>query len=242
MYDWPEVAPANDRLWKGIRLRLLQAGIPAPQALLRGGDLRALWTAPELLLAQTCGYPFSTTLRGRVCLVGTPSYAIGGAPGHYRSVIVAGAAAAGASLEELAAGTMAFNSADSQSGFRAPLRMLRRQGLPMPEVTLETGTHRASIRAVATGHAAFAAIDAVTWELALRHEPAAGALSVLAETEETWGLPLITAVANAARAAILFDCVGEAIAALDRESREMLLIDGLVATSAASYAPLAADD
>jgi len=32
------------------------------------------WLSPDLLLSQTCGYPFITSLRGKVRLVGRPSY------------------------------------------------------------------------------------------------------------------------------------------------------------------------
>lgn len=240
MYDWPEVAPATDRLWAGMRDELRRAGIPAPVALLRGRDPHAVWTAPDLLVAQTCGYPFSTSLSGRVGLIGTPAYAIGTPPGRYLSVLVTRSGASTPTLEELAAGTMAFNGPDSQSGFRAPQTLFRQAGLAMPARTVETGAHRASIRAVAAGRADFAAIDAVSWQLALRHEPAARRLSVAAETAETWGLPLITAAANAAAAPLLLECIAGGIAALDRAGRDMLMIEGIVATTAADYAPLAA--
>ena len=241
MYDWPEVSPATDRLWEILRRQLTAAGLSPPARLSRETDPEALWTAPDLLLAQTCGYPFSTVLRDRVSLVGTPAYAIGCAPGNYCSVLVARKADRSASLEYLADGRMAFNARNSQSGFRAPLRLLRTVGLNQPRATLETGSHRASIRAVAEGEADFAAIDAVSWRLARRHEPAAGAVAIVAETPQTPGLPLITSAANRENAGIIFACVAEAIGALDKEARDALLLDGLVATTPDDYRPLAAD-
>ncbi len=238
MYDWPEIAAATDRLWARVRDEIRRGGMDAPDALLRGGDPREAWEAPDLLVGQTCGYPFATTLA--VGLIGTPSYAVGATPGRYSSVIVVRAGSTLRSPEALSAATMAVNGRDSQSGYRAPLDLFRKAGLEMPARIVETGAHRRSIRAVAAGRADFAAIDSVAWRLALRHEPAAAALSVVAETDETWGLPLITAAANAGRAAILFGCVERAIAALERPDRDALMIDGLVATTPADYAPLAA--
>ncbi|MGC1302597.1 MAG: hypothetical protein WA840_09505, partial [Caulobacteraceae bacterium] len=56
MYDLPEVQAANDALWAALRDRLDDAGVEhVPRALTRGADLDALWTRPNLLLAQTCG-------------------------------------------------------------------------------------------------------------------------------------------------------------------------------------------
>ena len=46
MYDRPETAAANDRLWQGVRERLGQG----PEHLTRGGDLWAQWQSPDLIL------------------------------------------------------------------------------------------------------------------------------------------------------------------------------------------------
>jgi hypothetical protein len=49
---------------------------------------------PDLLLAQTCGYPYVTLLRGQVTLVATPCFDFPGCAGSdYSSVIVAGSSA-----------------------------------------------------------------------------------------------------------------------------------------------------
>ncbi len=65
MYDFPWTAAANDALWAAISARLDEAGIEAPKALTRGGDLDAHWRDPRLLLGQTCGYPYLTRLKDR---------------------------------------------------------------------------------------------------------------------------------------------------------------------------------
>jgi len=241
MYDWPEVASATDRLWAEIRDVLRDHGLPAPNRLSRGDDPRPIWKSPDLVLAQTCGYPFATELAGEVALVGTPAYAIGCRAGHYRSVIVVRREESRTTLAQLSRQAMAINGRDSQSGYHAPLGMFAKERLREPENIVVTGSHRNSIRAVAAGKADFAAIDKVTWHLALRHEKAAAALAVIAETGETPGLPLITSLGRARHSRLIFDCVSHAIAALDEESRDMLMIEGLVATEPGDYAPLAAD-
>lgn len=239
MYDWPEVRPATDRLWQALREALAARGFAPPAELDRNRDPMALWRHPNLLLAQSCGYPYSTTLRDHVCLVGTPAYAIGCKPGQYCSIVVTREEDASASLERLFSRRFAFNSRDSQSGYRAPLRMIAAKGLSSPKSSVETASHRDAIRAVAEGRADFAAIDAVSWELALRHEPSASKVAVIACTPETPGLPFITGKANVGSKAALADAVSSAIAELDNEARKALLLEGFVRTRPEDYAPLA---
>lgn len=239
MYDWPEIADATDRLWHAIARNLRERGFDPPAALERTRDIQTVWRDPDLLLSQTCGYPFATALRRLVSLVGTPAYEIDAAPGHYYSVVIAAVDETAGSLAELATGRFAFNAADSQSGFRAPERLLQGAGLALPADRLETGAHRASIRAVAAGEARFAAIDAVTWKLALRHEPAAAGTRAVARTPETPGLPLVTAATNAAQAPIIAAAVRRAIAELDERAARDLMLLGLVETDTADYQALA---
>jgi len=241
MYDWPEIREATDSLWAAVRRQLSERGIEAPAALERSDDPEPLWRDPTLLLSQTCGYPYANMLADRVTLVGTPAHAItGAAPGNYFSVLVARKGEMPDRLSELADRRFAYNMAHSQSGFAAPVRLLAANGdvsLPPP---LITGAHRASIRAVAQDRADWAAIDAVTWELAKRHEPAANDLAVFAKTPETPALPLITGALNAGQADAIADAVGLAIQGLEQDVRDAVLITGLQRFTREDYGPLAA--
>jgi ABC-type phosphate/phosphonate transport system substrate-binding protein len=105
----------------------------------------------------------------------------------------------GASLHNLLSGLrLAFNAPDSLSGLLALQRDLEAQGsgLHIFSALFETGGHRASIRAVAEGRADVAAIDAKTWGLAQRFEPAARELAVVGWTGRRKGLPFVTAASR----------------------------------------------
>lgn len=232
MYDRPETAGANDRLWALIRDRLREAGIAAPERLSRGAeDLFAQWEAADLVLSQSCGFPYRHRLQGKVTLVGTPDYGVEGcAPGYYCSRIVARADDPRRALPDFAGARLAFNDPVSQSGWAALAAhapQLARGPL------LCTGSHTASARAVAEGRADLAALDAVTWALIARAETFAAGLRVIGSTPPTPGLPLIAA--RGADAAALHEAVAGAIAALSERDRAALLIRGLVRIPAEAY-------
>jgi ABC-type phosphate/phosphonate transport system substrate-binding protein len=194
MYDFPELHWATDALWVAIAARVKRA--PAPLA--RGRALMDIWTDPDLLLAQTCGYPLVTSLSGKVRLLAVPRYRAEGCAGvMYRSAVIVRADAAAARLADLRGRRCAVNGADSNSGMnvlRAAVAPLAVDGRFFGDV-LSTGAHAASVDAVARGDADVAAIDCVTWAQLQRLRPAAVAgLRVLAWTAASPGLPLITSV------------------------------------------------
>lgn len=230
MYDWPEVRAHTDMYWQAIRAAL---GTGPAELARDPDDMHAHWLRPDLLLSQTCGMPYRTRLVGKVTRIGTPDYALPGCPaGHYCSVIVANAQDGRAQLSDFTNEIFAFNEGGSQSGWAAPMTHAAALGLRFDRL-LPTGAHRASIRAVAEGRAGLAAIDAVTWELALRHEPAARRLRVLARTAPTPGLPYITALGR--DPAPLARAIASAIAALPADSRAALHLSGLCDIPDAAY-------
>ena len=233
MYDFGPAMAANDRLWASIRDGLRSGGIAAPDALTRGeGAYWPAWEAPDLVLSQTCGYPFRARLHTRVTYIGTPDYGVEGCPpGHYNSVFVVRKDDPRQTLADFDGAPFAFNEALSQSGWAAPQTHAARLGLRLPTV-LMSGGHRRSAAAVAEGLADIAAVDAVTHAL-MQGDPAAAALRVIARTDPTPGLPLIAA--KGADAGAIFDAVAEAIAALARQDRATLRLKGLVRFAAADY-------
>ncbi|MGR3758971.1 phosphate/phosphite/phosphonate ABC transporter substrate-binding protein [Roseobacteraceae bacterium NS-SX3] len=229
MYDRPETAAANDRLWAAIRAELGRG----PEQLTRDADPWDVWLAPDLLLSQTCGMPFRTRLYRKVQLVGTPDYGLPGcAPGHYTSVFVARRADAGQALGQFAGRRFAYNDALSQSGWAAPVSHMHAQDI-LPAELLETGGHRLSAQAVMEGRADFAALDALSWTLMQQHDAFAADLAEITRTEPTPGLPYITALDEDAEA--LFTAIGAAIAGLERETLDCLHLKGIQRIPVSSY-------
>ena len=241
MYDWDEVRPATDALWQLVREELSRRAIAAPDGLSRGADLWETWLSPELILGQTCGFPYRTRLHDRVTLVGTPDYGLPGAPpGYYYSVMVMRAedcAAQAGEWPDTTGKRLVINGFDSQSGWAAPQNEATERGAPF-ETALVTGAHRESARAVAEGRADIAAIDAVTWRLIRAHWPeVAGCLRVAALTRPTPGLPLITAPGHDAD--VIFDAFAAAVTRLDEQHRKMLGLKGLVRIAPEAYLAIA---
>jgi len=239
MYDRAELRTETDRLWAAVRDTLRAAGVVAPDALSRPADHHTPWTDPGLVLSQTCGLPFATWLAGKAAYVTTPAFALPGcAPGMYRSALVVAAGSHADTVADLAGARPAINANDSQSGYGALMHALAAVpgGLALGPAVL-TGSHGASMAAVADGRADLAAIDAVTWALAERYDALTQGLKVIGWTEPTPGLPLITR--PGANAALIADCVEAAIADLDAATREALLLTGTARLGAAAYAPLA---
>ncbi|TVS05902.1 MAG: phosphate ABC transporter substrate-binding protein [Rhodobacteraceae bacterium] len=202
MYDWPETRGAVDAFYARMRAKVpeLPAKLTRPET---EDDLKALWRDPALLLGQTCWGPLGAGLRNRVTILGQPLYddVPGGQGAQYRSAVVmrAGRAcpppeAPGACLPDgLDTLRPAINATDSLSGAIA----LSEDMGSTSAASLVTGSHRASIRAVAEGRADYAAIDCRSWALAQAYESAARELVVTGWTALRPGLPFITAKATA---------------------------------------------
>jgi ABC-type phosphate/phosphonate transport system substrate-binding protein len=241
MYDLPAIRWAHDGLWAFVRDRLRARGVEAPDSLDRALPLERLWTRPDLLIAQTCGHPYASHLRGIVRLLGTPCYDAAGCEGpRYASWLVVRRDAPAGSLADLRGCSVAINSRDSQSGHHALRRALVAAGQSGAFAVrlLVTGAHRASLDAVATGQADLCAIDCVTWALLQRHEPAVTApLRTLGLTPHAPGLPHVTA---AATPPAVVAALSEALAAMLAEPtlapcRAALLLRGIAPLADAAY-------
>lgn len=190
--------PAVEALWELLRQNLVNAGLHRlPIALTWPQDYHAHWLEQGLLLSQSCGYPFTDDLAGKVQLLGAFAYDAPQCSGiTCRSVLVARAEHGHLALEGFRGLRAAFNAPNSQSGynaFRALVAPLAIKGRFFGGV-LETGDHGASVMAVREGRADLAAIDCVTYATMARYAPQAmEGLRIVATTETYPGLPLITA-------------------------------------------------
>ncbi len=195
--------PAVAALWELLRQALADAGMERlPPDLTWPQDYHAHWLETDLLLSQTCGYPLTDDLAGKVQLLGAFAYDAPQCSGiACRSVLVARAEHGHLELEGFRGLRAAFNAPNSQSGynaFRALVAPLATQGRFFASA-LETGGHGASVAAVREGRADLASIDCVTFAALARYTPqATEGLCIVATTEVYPGLPLITAKGTSA--------------------------------------------
>jgi ABC-type phosphate/phosphonate transport system substrate-binding protein len=194
MYDMPERRPTIGAWWEGLARHWRAAGLrDVPHsAHMPDSDLYDLWLAPDLFIAQTCGFPLTHRLKDRVTLVATPVYAVDGcAGGRYHSVIVARQDSDVRSLDDVAGKVAAFNGHDSQSGWNALRHSLIGKGAPAR--LLESGGHRKSVAAVREGRADVAAIDCVTYAGLQQFAPEEIApLRIIARSASAPALPFVT--------------------------------------------------
>ncbi|MBO9396060.1 PhnD/SsuA/transferrin family substrate-binding protein [Shimia sp. R9_2] len=233
MYDRPETAAAHDRLCQ----LFVEAYGDGPSRRSTPEDLWALWQSPDLLLAQTCGFPFRTRLIGKVALIGAPDHGLPDLPaGHYCSVIVVHkshpAAQADQPLVPLEGATMAYNEPLSQSGWAAPWHHFDSRNLRIgPRV--QSGAHRRSAQLVAEGSTDFAALDVVSWMLMQRHDGFARDLVEIERTAPTPALPYISAIYR--DPAPIQAALSAAITALLPSERSELILKGLVDMPQSAY-------
>jgi len=232
MYDRPESAGANDRLWKLAKDALADRSIAAPSRLTRRIDQWTLWLRHDLVLAQTCALPYRTGLHGRVELVATPVHDLPCEPGFYYSEIVARADDPRSAPRRFDGASLAFNDRYSQSGWAAPHKWATSHCIGFGHV-LRTGSPLASSRAVAEGRADLAAIDAQTWKMAERWDAHAAGLRVVARTAPTPALPYIAA--KGSDSGLIAQALKTAIAGLCSDDRAILGLRGITRLSRERY-------
>jgi ABC-type phosphate/phosphonate transport system substrate-binding protein len=167
-----------------------------------------------------------------VQLVCTPRYTAPGCEGaRYSSALVVAADSAARSLADLRGSVCAINARDSHSGCNVLRRMLAplATGGSFFTTVIETGSHTASLGAVAGGRAALCAVDAVTHALLARHAPEwLAGTRVLELSPQAPGLPYIAGLRagepelESMRAAIHSALEDPGLAS----TRDALLIDG----------------
>ncbi len=267
MYDWPEVKAETLRLERALQGALCAVLDLDPSGFRERpehAELVEVWTDPDLLLTQTCGYPLTHALAGRVRLLGAPHYSAPGCDGvTYCSQLVVSADSSHRRLEDLRGRRAVYNGADSQSGMNALRHAVARlrdedgagkgkgngkaiatgagtgTGGRFFSDVIASGSHLGSMRAVAAQEADIACIDAVCWWLACREVPELTArLRPIGRTASAPGLPLITSLRFSDREA---DLIANTVAAVlngpeTQESRERLGIRGFSKLEVGDYA------
>lgn len=222
MYDWPEVSHIWDAFWDNLRKKLAGRTDNLPKLLSRSEYIDTQWKDSNLLLGQTCGWPYVSRLADKAALVGTLDFRFSNCPaGYYHSVLICSENAemhhSAEAIEKVLSGDLRFgvNGINSQSGFRAFRDLPTAHPLSLDSISnmVTTGSHRNSIKAVAEGHADIALIDAISLELACAFEPAAESIRKLAHTQPRPGLPFITSRKNVHLAPVLKQTIEEVLVA-----------------------------
>ena len=242
MHDLPELATATADWWAGLRRHLAEAGIDdLPATLTRPAEPHAHWLEPDLVFGQTCGYPLTHELVGKVLLLATPRYAAEGCSGTtYVSRLVVRADDPARSIVDLMNRRAAYNERQSQSGYNVLRHLVapHADGKPFFGETIESGAHRRSLAMVRENQADVAAIDCVTLALIGQVAPAElQGIRVLCESARAPALPYITSLRTTSdrmarlRQGLSAACTDPALAA----TRRSLMIAGCEILPLASY-------
>ena len=197
MYDPPELRREVDAWWSGLAAAFRSEGISdVPDRLDRESGAHALWSAPDLLFAQACGFPLIGEWADRLHYLATPRHAAPGCEGSsYCSWVVVAADSAARSVEDLRGTRCSINGRISHSGYNA-LRMLvaplALDGRFFGSVSV-SGSHSDSLAQIVRGEVDVAAIDCVTHALLGRCRPdVIAATRIVGQTASAPGLPYVT--------------------------------------------------
>ena len=193
------------RAWDTL-LRILPAHLADPR--LAGGELEVVFAdnansfrSPNMVIGHTCGLPLLERWQSTYLPVSVPLFDIPGCNGtRYRSWLVCQANDSRDSLREFRDTRVAINGRDSNSG----MNVLRHEIVSLLDGAhvdpseryfkrvIISGSHEASLRAVANGEADLAAIDVVSYFHLTRLEPALSRQTrIFSSTVETTGLPFV---------------------------------------------------
>ena len=197
MYDPPELRSVVDAWWVGIARALRAEGIAGvPERLDRETPFDQLWRAPDLLVAQACGYPLMVGWSDALLYVATPRYEAPGCDGSsYCSWLIVAAESSYDCVEDLRNRRCSINGRNSHSGFnalRAHVAPLSVEGRFFGSVHV-SGGHSESLAQLLSGDVDVAALDCVTYALLQRcRADAIASTRIIGQTESAPGLPYVT--------------------------------------------------
>ena len=183
---------------------------------------------PGLLIGHTCGYPLMTRLQDALRPFCLPCFDVPGVTGkRYCSQFVVPADSAIETLQQCRDKIVAINSRSSNSGMNVLRYALAKLGARPGYFSdvLMTGSHPASVEAVASNRAQLAAIDSVSYQLIADQNPAlVSSLRIIGNSEQTCGLPFVVPASQYSRQACanFVIALNQALTQLPAELRETL--------------------
>lgn len=234
MYPFASVSWAWDALWSAVHARVGWT----PDRLTPTDDVHAGWQDAACVVTQICGGPLTARHLHDWDVLGACSLDVphAGHPAHYRSVLLSPLDRPVESFADATSRAVA-NSPDSLSGWVSLLATTVGPGRTWPGEVTFTGSHLASVRALADGTADLASIDG--WSLALITDEQPELVTDL----HAVGLgPLVPTPAIAARPTLaaaqrneLRDAFGDAVG-------DPAIADALAALHVTGFVPLGSSD
>lgn len=233
MYARASNRAAHDRLWALIRDGLQHHGVRAPEALDHEIDHMDGWAHPDLSLSQICNLPYRARFRDNVTVIGAADYGLPGCePGYYNSVFIVRKDSPAEAPQDMAMARFACNDFLSQSGYGAAQLWAQSHGFQF-DPTLVTGSHNASIAAVAEERADIAAIDAQTWRIESGENPMTTRLKVIGHTDTSPGMTFITRMGQ--NPAPYFEAITAAIERMSAQDAQTLGLRGIIRLPQTAY-------
>ena len=207
MYNFAPLAGAYRRYWRDLRLHLSQnallASVELPvqcnDSLELQKDLLAHWRDPQLLLSQSCGYPFVHLLHDQVSYVASYSYEqpYCTKEAQYCALLIVHQDEQRSDLQDFAQTTAVCSAPDSFSGMEALRWMIapyvQDENKGFFQSRFYSGSHRASLAALKAKQAQITSVDCVTWHFLSSFYPQElESLRMFAQSPEVPSLPLIT--------------------------------------------------
>ena len=183
-----------------------------------------IWSDPKLFVSQACGLDLFLA-NAAIEPIAAPVFDLDCKAGMYFSYIVG----------DLSGSIAAVNSLSSRSGWSALLSEC------IPEKAVVTGSHQASIKALKTGVADVAAIDAVTWSIIERDEPSKlEGLEIVGRSSEAPSPPYV--VRQGVAYEMIFNALQAAFASPDSvKAKNALCVKSVTRVQRADYLPVFAE-
>jgi ABC-type phosphate/phosphonate transport system substrate-binding protein len=200
------------------------------------------YRAKDLFMAQTCGYPLLKKWSPTHYPIATATFNIAGCEeDRYSSWFVCHKNSAHQHLDQFANSTVTVNGSDSNSGCNV-LRYAVSQlsnfepNKPYFKKVTQSGGHWNSLQLISKGEADLAAIDSVSYALALQHYPELKqTLKIIGQSEFSMGLPFIAPNTLALDTTELTEKMNEAVETMDGDSRALLFLKGFVPCKLGDY-------
>ncbi len=197
MYAIPEISKAYSSLWRGIAKYLSLEGVKeVPTKLQFDRSVADLWSDPDLLFSQCCGYDVVGRYRNTLVPFAVPRYEINDCEGsEYSSLIVVNENCQFDNVLDMRNTIVTVNGTESHSGMSSLRHLVaprNENGRFFKQVKL-SGSHIESLRMIRHKEADVAAIDCVTYAFLAAYRPEAlDATRVLGRTYHAPAPPFVT--------------------------------------------------